>query len=158
MKGFLLFIIAIVVLGCKNFETQKLSSDQIYQKELKQLDWTNLDSYPSFKACEQYTTKEDKKQCFEQLVAQHIFSILAEHEVVLKDSIHEKIKLLITITDQGHPIVDSIKMSANLEKKIPDFSAWIQQAVDSLPKIYPGEKRGIPVASQFILPLTIVSH
>lgn len=143
--------------GCKNFEVRKLSSDELVREELEQIDWESLDSYPSFEVCDNQTDKMQKRQCFEQEVAKHIFEYLQKHEVVLKDSIKEQVELILIVSAEGNIALDDIALSSQLENQIPEIKNWLKQAVEQLPAIYPAEKRGIPVKSKYKLPLVIES-
>lgn len=158
MKRFLLILISLSLIGCKKFETKKLSSTDIVQEEIKHIDWNNLDTYPSLETCENTSTKSNKKQCFENEISKHIFEVLASHEVSLKDSIREELELKIFISNRGKASLDKILISEELKNQIPDLEIWLNEAVLSLPKIYPAEKRGIPVSSNFKLPLVIQSE
>lgn len=158
MKKLLLFVITVSVLGCKHFETQKLSSDQIYQDELKQIDWKDLDTYPSLDACDDASTQKARQTCFGQAVSQHIYRALNTHKVVLKDSIHQEIELVIAISDKGKTTLDQVEIPAEVNRQIPEIKKWLQEAVESLPKIYPAKKRGVPVASKFKLPFIIQAN
>ncbi|HLS31669.1 MAG TPA: hypothetical protein VK021_12495 [Flavobacteriaceae bacterium] len=158
MQRFLLLLIALSLLGCEKFETKKLSSTDIVEEEIKHIDWKNLDSYPSLETCEDITIESNKKQCFENELSKHIFEVLAEHEVSLKDSIREELELKIYISNRGETSLKKVEISAELAEQIPELEDWLNEAVSSLPKIYPAEKRGVPVSSNFKLPLVIQSE
>lgn len=158
MKKLLFFFLAMTLIGCKNFEVKKLSSEQLVREELDQIDWERLDSYPSFDACEVYADKMEKKQCFEKEVTFHIMEFLQKHEVVLKDSIREQVELILVVPVEGKPALEAIMISPTLENKIPEIKDWLEESIAELPKIYPAEKRGIPVKSSYKLPLIIESN
>ncbi len=158
MKRLLLLFIAMLVVGCKNFETQKFSSEQIVKQELARMDWDELDTYPSFGECDGLPTKAERKQCFEQQFSRHIFKVLSQHQVELKDSIHQQLVLTIAISAEGIPSLDKLTIPQEVKAQIPEIRTWIEQAISNLPKIYPAEKRGVPVASKFKLPLIIQSQ
>lgn len=158
MKSIGYFILLIFLWGCKDFETKKLSSEELLEEELKELDWNNLDTYPDIKDCESYSSTQEKKHCFEREITGHIYQSLSEHEVTLKDSIYEKIYLSIKISTEGQPSLEEVKLSDRLEYEIPDLKDWLHQSIRELPQIYPGEKRGVPVTSEFKLPLIIQSE
>lgn len=158
MKRWLFFLLAISLLGCKNFETKKISSDAIVQEEMQHIDWRHLDSYPSLDICERETDENYKKRCFETEITKHLFLILAQHEVTLKDSVREEVELKIYISNRGIPSLEQMIISDSLKKEIPELEAWLKEGISGLPTIYPGEKRGIPVGSYFKLPLIIQSE
>lgn len=155
MNKQLLFLLAFLMLGCKNFETKKLTVEQITQDELEQVDWKNLDTYPSFDACNKYASKIAKKDCFENEISSYIFKALKNENVELEDSINVKMELTINISEKGQPALDSISIPRKAKSRIPKLQNIIEEAITSLPKIYPAEKRGIPVKSSFKLPLVI---
>ena len=59
-------LLLLLCLGCQNFETKKISSDEIIQEELKEFNWQEVEVYPSFKECESFTETQEKKTCFEK--------------------------------------------------------------------------------------------
>ncbi|WP_162985017.1 hypothetical protein [Mesonia aquimarina] len=147
----------ILFFGCKNFETKRVCSEEILQDELKQIDWNAIETYPTFANCEKYTESE-QQDCFEQTFSKHIYAFLATKKVVLSDSINEKIWLHLSINSEGKPSLDSVHLSQTLVDNLPKFKTWLDSSVISLPKIYPARKRGIPVATNFKLPLRIESE
>lgn len=158
MNRLLLILFLFGLVGCKNFETKKLTSEQIMQEELENIDWKNLDAYPSFKKCEPKATEKAKKECFEEEITSQIFRVLGKHEVVLKDSVYERLELTIRISPQGKASMENLKISDSLAAQIPQIQEWIREALGNMPEVYPGEKRGIPVSSSFTLPLVIESQ
>lgn len=158
MKKILLLILVGTLIGCKNFQTKKLSPDQIVEEEMEHMDFEALDSYPSFEICDKKIDKAAKRQCFEKEVSKRIYKTLGKHVVILKDSIYEKIELTITISAQGKAKLAELSISDRLEHQIPDIKKWLNQGVTDLSDIYPAEKRGVPVSSRFKIPLIIASN
>lgn len=151
-----IFILSLV--GCKNFETKKVSSEEILQRQLEHFSWSEVDTYPSFDACKAFVKGPDLKKCFENILTQHIYTEIGTHVLASSDSINETLRLYLVISDQGTPRIDSLGMSAKLRKQIPLLKNWIDQGLESLPKIYPARTRGIPVATKFILPIKVISE
>jgi len=157
-KFLLVFLVVAVAGGCKNFTTEKVSSEQIVKREMAHLDLHDLDSYPAFVTCADSLSKQAKQRCFEQQLTTHIYTVLSQHHVHLKDSVYEKIELVIKIAPNGKPSLENVYASKLILTKIPDIKKWLNQAILSLPEIYPAEKRGVPVAAKFKLPLLIQSN
>lgn len=151
-------ILLVVFTGCKNFETKKVSSDEILRQQLEHFNWDKVDTYPSFDACQEFIKPNELKKCFENLLVQHIYSEFAKHPIATTDSINETLRLYLVISDTGIPEIDSLAISAKLHQQIPQLKTWINQGLKSLPKIYPARTRGIPVATKFVLPIKIVSE
>lgn len=158
MQKFLYIIIVFSLLSCREFETKKLSSNELVQEEIKHIDWKNLDTYPTMDLCDAFTSKTEKRKCFENEISKHIFEVLEKYEVVLKDSIREELVLNILISREGIATLENVEISDSLIHQIPELKEWLNTAVSELPTIYPAEKRGIPVSSNFKLPLIIQSE
>lgn len=148
----------VVLLGCQQLETKKIFSDEIAAEELKHINWNDVETYPSFPECEKCKNKSEQKRCFEQQVTRVIYQSLAAHQVVLQDSLQEKVVVFMGISAKGEVKIDSLEASSHLYSQLPEFKTWIRDAVSSLPKTYPAQKRGIPVSTSFQLPLTIQSE
>ncbi len=151
-------LLLLLCLGCKNFETKKISSDEIVEEELKEFNWQEVEVYPSFRECESFTETQEKKTCFEQQFALKLYQSLQQKKVVLSDSIQEKMMLFISVNAEGKPKLDSLETSALIEEKVPQMENWLEESIHQLPKIYPARKRGIPVKTSFKLPLVIASE
>jgi len=151
------FLLLLIVLGCKNFDEKKISSEEIVEEELKHFNWEEVESYPAFLECDNLE-KQEIKACFENRLSQEIYLSLQERKVILSDSIQEKMLLFVSISKEGKPSLDSIEVSRLIEKKMPEMQSWLKQSIQQLPKIYPARKRGIPVKTSFKLPLIISSE
>lgn len=143
--------------GCKNFEAQKLSSEEVLQQKLEHFKWDEVDTYPIFDSCKNLIEKKALKTCFENTLATHFHDSFLQLRVISPDSINETLLLFLNISKKGEPSIDSMKISAKVQQEFPEIKTWFRQSLDSLPKIDPATKRGIPVATKFILPIKIVS-
>lgn len=151
-------LLLLLCFGCQNFETKKISSDEIIEEELKEFNWQEVEVYPSFTGCESFTETQEKKKCFEKQFTLKIYQSLQHKKVVLSDSIQEKMMLFISINSEGIPELDSLETSTLIQEKLPQMKSWLEESIQQLPKIYPARKRGIPVKTSFKLPLVIASE
>ncbi|PZD76980.1 hypothetical protein [Mesonia sp. K7] len=154
MKYHYLFLLFLVV-GCKEIETQKVYSDEISQKELQQINWSEVETYPEFQNCSHCVEKAEKKKCFEQKVTEYFYRKLATQQYVVTDSLDETFHLYIKITAAGKPVLDSLHASEDLYIKLPQLDSLMTTSVENLPVLEPAYKRGIPVSTSFTLPLEI---
>lgn len=158
MRKITLGILVLALVGCKNFETKKVSSEEIFQEQLKQFSWSQVDTYPSFETCKELMEKPALKKCFEAEMTRYIYKSISEHLIVSTDSINETMRLYLVISKKGIPKVDSVAISPKLQQQVPQLKSWIENGLESLPKIYPAQTRGIPVATKFVLPVRVVSE
>ena len=155
MRKFLLLILFPILGGCNYFETRKISSEEVLDQESKILNWKEVDEYPAFEKCKNINELSKSRECFEATLANSIYAYLARQEPIVTEAIDDTLILYLEITKTGKPIIDSVFVDSLVTNQLPDLKVWLQQSVDSLPKIYPAIKRGIPVSSAFKMPIVI---
>ena len=131
------------------------SESDLLQKELKAINWKEIDEYPSVADCENIDNKAQRKQCFFEVLTQLIqqkLSIDTLSDLYPKlDTIEVKVTIFPNATMEFEPqfprdsvAYDRIKIDSILKARLTDF-----------PKVNPAIKRGVPVKTQFILPVII---
>lgn len=154
---FVFFIISTIVIftSCDLLPFTK-------KKELPPLDtivdFTSVDLSPSFTICDSLVDKEKKSDCFRKTIHQKIGEELQKHELVSKDSINETIFVDIIINSKGIIKFHHLKSNSIINEALPEFDSVLEKSVNSLPKIYPAIKRGIPVTTMYQLPINIKLH
>ena len=144
--------------SCQFFETDKISSETFYEEEIKAIDWDQVDRYPAFSNCEQFSEKEEQKHCFETTLSRYVHEFIASQNLVTQSDLNSAIQMNFTISNQGEISNLSIVMDSTIQKKIPRLKEWLTHSIDSLPKLLPAYKRGIPVETKFQLPVLIKSE
>jgi hypothetical protein len=142
--------------SCQYFEKQVPDEKQLLDSELKQVNWNQVDEYPSISDCDSLTDKELRKQCFFEFLASNI-QLKLNNDKPLKslypelDTIEVKVTVMPDSSILFEPqflqdsvTYDKVKIDSILKTRLVDF-----------PKINPAIKRGIPVKTQFILPVII---
>ncbi|PXY41574.1 hypothetical protein DMB65_06360 [Flavobacterium cheongpyeongense] len=153
MKQFICFLIFLVLGSCQYFEKQVPSEKELLQKELKSINWKEVDEYPSVADCEKINDKKQRQQCFFEIMSQLIQEKLNTDTLSVLypelDTIEVKVTVFPNATLKFEPqfpkdsaTYDTISMDSIIRARLIDF-----------PKVNPAIKRGIPVKSQFILPV-----
>jgi hypothetical protein len=137
MRKILLLLIFPFLVCCKNFETKKISSEEVFNKETKSLNWKEVDEYTAFENCKSITDLSKARSCFEATVANSIYAYLTKQEPIVTQSIDDTLFLYLEISKSGKPVVDSIRVDSVVTYQLPELDKWVRQSVDSLPKIYP---------------------
>lgn len=119
------------------------------------VDFSSVDTFPSFKTCDAIIDKQEKMDCFRTTIHQKIGAELQQHPLAVKDSINEIVYVDVIINSEGIFSLDTIQASENLKKELPELDSLLKASVDKLPKIYPANKRGIPVTTKYRLPIRI---
>jgi hypothetical protein len=119
------------------------------------VDFSSVDTFPSFKACDSIFDKAKKSDCFRITIHQKIGAELQQHTFVIKDSIDEIIYVDLIINSEGVFTLDTIKSSNNIKKVLPQLDSLLRVSVQKLPKIFAANKMGIPVSVKYSLPIRI---
>ena len=155
LKKYYLFLVFIFFNSCQYFDKQIPSEKELLQKELKSINWKEVDEYPSLVDCEKIDNKAQRQQCFFEVLTQLIQEKLSVDTLSILypelDTIEVKVTVFPNATLQFEPqfpkdsvTYDKIKIDSILKARLVDF-----------PKINPAIKRGIPVKTQFILPVIL---
>ncbi|WP_310994307.1 hypothetical protein [Aequorivita marina] len=159
MKHPWLFILILVLAtSCQFFETEKVSSEEIYNQELQTIDWSNVDSYPSFTNCENAIEKSKQKECFINTISTQLYKSISNESMVAARDVYDTVKVNFEVSSHGELSIRKIKMDTLLQKEFPHLKQWLLQSVDSLQPVAPAYKRGIPVKTQFTLPVIIKTN
>ena len=155
MKQFSLFIILLFFNSCQYFEKKVPSEKELLQKELKSINWKEVDEYPTVTECETINDKKQRQKCFFDVMSQLIqeklnvdsLSILYPDldTIQVKVTVFPNSKMKFELEFQKDSVAyDTIRIDSILHARLVDF-----------PKVNPAIKRGLPVKTQFILPVII---
>jgi hypothetical protein len=153
-KALALFIVSLCF-SCQYFEKKVPSEKELLAKQLKEINWKEVDEYPSVADCEKLSDKAQREQCFFDFLTTTIQEKLAVDTLSMLfpqlDTIEVKVTVFPNATMEFDPqfvkdsvAYDTIKIDSILQARLVDF-----------PKINPAIKRGIPVKTQFVLPVVI---
>ena len=150
----ILLLLTLSLYSCKYFNSQVPNQDELLEKELKAINWNQVDELPSFSNCDSVVDKTQKKQCFFDFLTQLIQQKLSIDTLTVLypklDTINVKVTVLADASLQFEPqITDTLsynttKIDSILKARLVDF-----------PKVNPAIKRGIPVKTQFVLPVIL---
>ena len=144
--------------SCNYFDKQVPDEKELLDKQMKEINWNEVDEYPSFADCDKLKESAERKQCFFESLTTQIQDKLAIDTLSILfpklDTIEVKVTVLPNATMEFEPqfpkdsvAYDTIKIDSILHARLIDF-----------PKVNPAIKRGIPVKTQFVLPVIIKSE
>ena len=152
MRFLLVSIIVLSFTSCEYFSFEK---NKNIEKINMDVDFTSVDFSPSFKVCDTLINKLKKTDCFRTTMHQEIYNSLTKNSIKLKNSIDETVLVVITIQSDKQVMLVSLKAPDSLLKYIPTLKKMIKKSIADLPDVYPAIKRGIPVTTQYKLPIRI---
>ncbi|WP_313112937.1 hypothetical protein [Aequorivita sediminis] len=156
--SFLLIFLVLTVASCQFFETEKVSSETIFKEEINTIDWKDVDRYPSFSNCENELEKPHQKDCFINTISSQLYKSINHEGIIASRDIYDTVRVNFQVSSAGELTIVNIKMDSLLQREFPKLEAWILESVDSLRPVAPAFKRGIPVRTQFTLPVIIKTN
>jgi hypothetical protein len=153
-KAIALFLVSLCF-SCQYFEKKVPNEKELLEKQLKEINWNEVDEYPSVADCEKLTDATQRKQCFFEFLTTTIQQKLAVDTLSTLfpklDTIEVKVTVFPNSTMEFEPqfpkdsvAYDTIKIDSILRIRLVNF-----------PKVNPAIKRGIPVKTKFVLPVII---
>jgi|SRR5699024_9893287 len=154
-KFFVLFTGALCLSACNFFEQEKMSSKEIYEEEVKSIDWADVDVYPLFENCKEEPDQNPRNDCFSRTIREYIFNEIQNQHFVASETITDTVFIVLDISERGKIHVSDIEMDSLSEKEFPQLKQLITKKIQSLQLTEPAYKRGIPVKTRFMLPVII---
>jgi len=119
------------------------------------INFTQIDQYPLFKNCDTLVNYDAGKLCFEK----NIYTILKDRvgSLQLKSdkSITDTLFIKFTIDKEGSFICNEIECKDTTELELPNITVEIKKIIVGLCPVQPAQKRGIPIVSNYTIPLVI---
>lgn len=118
------------------------------------IDFTKVDVSPSFSICNELLD-EAKTNCFRENMYKQMTKKMYDFSFATEETIDETITVVLLINNKGTVSLQVIECSDFIKDEIPDLQYYIESSIQNLPKLSPAIKRGIPVATQYKLPIRI---
>ncbi|RKF04668.1 hypothetical protein C8N26_0053 [Tenacibaculum lutimaris] len=118
------------------------------------VDFTKVDVSPAFNRCRSLS-EEEKSKCFREEIHERFAKSLQEYSFVIQEGIEEEVLIDLLINAEGKFILKNITASKDVNQQLPELDSILKSTIEKLPQIQPATKRGIPVVTQYHLPLKI---
>lgn len=141
--------------ACNTSAKREEKTQELVDQEIRAIDWENVDQYPLFADCDELLSKSEQKKCFMQTLLKHFSKTLQESDFVLEKEVRDTIFVDFRMEDTGAIILLNIKNHEKIDQQLPGFQNQIMKSLNSLPKIEPALKRGIPVSAKFRIPIVL---
>lgn len=146
-----LSVLLMFCISCDTFFTKK----KLSSKDLDSIiNFSKVDVSPSFSECDSLLDNA-KTDCFRNTIRSKIANELTKHKIKIKNSVDETIQVHLLISTKGKVSLQKISASKTIESEIPNLDSLLKITVEKLPKLTPANKRGIPVNTQYQLPIRV---
>ena len=119
------------------------------------VNFSSVDTSPSFKVCDSIIDKQKKTNCFRTTIHKKIGAELQKHQFVIRDSISEIVYVDLLINSKGKIVIEAMASSEEIRIQLPELDSVLRISVDKIPNVYAAIKRGIPVTTKYRLPIKI---
>lgn len=150
MKNYWAFVFFTFLATSCNFVQKELpNSQELLRRELHAIDWSHVDTYPTYDACEKLNDTEENKACFFDRLNFEVIRVLKTDSLV-KISTIDSVQFLVSISSKN---TLDFKTKGINEKLMPKFmlDSVMKKHKNEFSKIQPATKRGVPVTTQFLL-------
>ena len=149
----ILLLLALSINSCQYF-SQVPNEEELLKKELESINWKQVDEFPTFSSCDSVLDKTQKKQCFFDFLTQLIQQKLSIDTLSVLYPQLDTIDVKVTISPDASMV---------FEPQIIDTLSYNTTKIDSIlkvrlvdfPTVHPAIKRGVPVKTQFVLPVLL---
>jgi len=109
-----------------------------------------IEYVPVFPGCEDLKTQQERKECFNEKVQEHIKKNFTYPPTALEMHITGRVHLQFVIDSKGRV--------TDIQKRGPDrlLEAEAVRIIASLPQVKPGEQRGKPVSVKYSIPINFI--
>lgn len=144
---------------CILFFTQCDKLPPIKKSRLRTLDtvvnFSSVDMSPSFMECDSIIDKARKSNCFRTQMHQKIGQELQQYSLESLFEIDEEVQVIMNVTAKGEFVFKKMIASEELRENLPALDSILELCIEKLPMVTPATKRGIPVTTQYQLPVKI---
>ncbi|HEU4495686.1 MAG TPA: hypothetical protein VFR70_01420 [Flavobacterium sp.] len=141
--------------SCQNGTNSAISEEELLQQELKKIDWKQVDEFPSAEACDSIADAAGRKQCFFDFLAVAVQQKLDEAPLSAFYPESDTIQLRVTVYPDSKLDFEPLFPESGAPGGRQKIDSILRSRLADFPKINPALKRGIPVKSQFILPIIL---
>ena len=155
MNKILSLSIVFLFVSCQYFDKQVPSEEELLQKRLNEINWKEVTVYPSVAECDSILDKDQKKACFFQFLSELIQHKITPDSLTVASKSIDTIDVKITISADSNISFEPLFASDSTSYNKTKMDSVIRSRLVDFPRIEPAQKEGIPVKTQFILPVII---
>ena len=145
------WLLLLGCISCANFSDKKDTTIASYDTIVN---FSKVDASPYFKECEKLLN-EAKTNCFRTKIQTYFTDELQKLELTSQESVDEIITVVLLVDKNGNTTLKELALTETVNTNFPGFEASINQMIEDLPKLHPALKRGIPVTTEYKLPINI---
>ncbi|MCW1953973.1 MAG: hypothetical protein KIH80_007365 [Flavobacteriia bacterium] len=155
MRKLLFLAVVLLLSACTWFTPKEVLRDQYVHAELQAIDWQSVDQFPLFNSCDETATKQSQQQCFERVLNEQLREIISRMSMEEKLEISGSFSLSIQVNDQGDILLLDLINGAFSEETTTYLMTEFSKEFSQIKQLSPALKQGMPVATQYQIPIEI---
>lgn len=149
---FCVLFCGLFLVSCEFFQKKELSNDAVIDTII---DFNSIDVFPLFPSCQNIPSQEKQRICSQIKLSEHIYTSLVSSQITTAKKVNDTLYLKLHIDTIGKVTLVNLKTSELLLEQLPNVDSLILNSISSLPNLKPAIKRGMPVATEFTLPIVV---
>lgn len=154
-KHFFIIVYCLIFFcSCNFFEKKELPKDKIIDTIV---DFSTVDIFPLFPLCDSLVSDEKQKICSQIKLSEHIYASLLANNIMVSKKVNDTILVKLKVDSGGKVSLVKLVASEFIKLQIPKIDSLILAGINNLPILKPAIKRGIPVSTEFSLPIILIN-
>lgn len=155
MSKYLVAFLPFLLLGCHWFNKDIPNEEQLLEQEIKKINWSDVDQWPSIHNCSTNLNKDIQMNCFVQVVSDSLTQILKKAPFAQELTYSDTLTIETQISDKGEISFYCKNLYLKDSLHLP-IDSLLNANASKFTNIKPAIKRGIPVKSKLDLPIKII--
>lgn len=150
-RQFIFISYIFVLVSCDYFlpkQTENIPIDTV-------IDYTTVDAFPLFPACKNIPSREKQKICFQIKMAENINALLKSVTFKISSKTTDTLFVALKVLRNGKTQIVSVRSKNKNKASEKLVDSLLRSHISKIPVLIPAVKRGIPVNTQFTLPVII---
>ena len=154
-KHFFIIVYCLIFFSsCSFFEKKQLPKDKVIDSIV---DFNSVDVFPQFPLCNNLLSEEKQKICSQIKLSEHIYASLVASNIMVSKKVNDTILVKLKVDNRGKVSLVKLEASDFIQLQIPKIDSLILVGINNLPILKPAIKRGIPVTTEFTLPIILIN-
>lgn len=149
---FIVLFCGFLLTSCKFFKKKELVTSIAIDTIV---DYNSVDVFPLFPSCDSIPSQEKQKICSQIKLSKHMYASLSDLKITTSKKLNDTIYIKLKIDRTGKSTLSNLQSSVFIKEQIPNLRKLITSGVDEIPELKPAIKRGMPVTTEFTLPIVI---
>lgn len=149
---FVIIFLTFLLISCSFFQKKEFAPTTVIDTVIN---YHSIDVFPLFPSCDSIPSQEKQKICTQIKLSEHMYASLKKSNIVAENYINDTIFVKLKIDKKGLVSLSNLQATKEIQQQLPNLDSLINDGIKNLPILKPAIKRGIPVTTEFTLPIVV---